>query len=134
MRINEIDAEATLGLRRRVLWPDKSIEFCRVEGDEDATHYGAYLNDSLIGVASVYGASGSARLRKFAVDEEHQGRGVGSAMLIFIIHSMRQSDVSTFWCDARQSATQFYERFGLCVEGDRFYKSGVPYYKMTLKL
>jgi len=122
--ITEIHSEATLELRQKVLWPNESCDFCRVEGDEQATHYGAYSNDVLIGVASVYEHSGSVRLRKFAVEEEHQGNGIGSAMLTHI----------TFWCDARQNATEFYERFGLRIEGDSFYKSGIAYYRMTLEL
>lgn len=134
MLITEIHSEATLELRQKVLWPNESCDFCRVEGDEQATHYGAYSNDVLIGVASVYEHSGSVRLRKFAVEEEHQGNGIGSAMLTHIINSVKKSEAHTFWCDARQNATEFYERFGLRIEGDSFYKSGIAYYRMTLEL
>jgi len=36
-----------------------------------------------------------------------------------------------FWCDARESAIGFYRRFGLQADGERFYKSEVPYFKMS---
>ncbi|MCA2465184.1 GNAT family N-acetyltransferase, partial [Vibrio alginolyticus] len=37
MEIQRINAEQTLPLRQQVLWPSKSIEFCKV--DEDETGY-----------------------------------------------------------------------------------------------
>lgn len=39
-----------------------------------------------------------------------------------------------FWCDARESACRFYQRFGLQTEGERFYKSDVAYFKMGVNL
>ena len=134
VKIEPVGYEATLELRQRVLWPNKPIEFCLVEGDENATHFGAYLKDELVGVASVYEHLGSARLRKFAVDEKYQNMGVGSDILAHIVKSCKSSELSTLWCDARESATHFYERFGMCIEGEKFYKAEIPYFKMTLTL
>lgn len=134
MLIKEIEYKATLAVRHRVLWPDKPVEFCLVDGDEFATHYGLYRDDVLIGVASLYESSNSVRLRKFAVDKEYQGIGFGSAILRHAIDSAKEKGASIFWCDARESAKDFYERFGLAVDGERFYKSNIPYFKMTLNL
>ena len=134
MRIEEIDVEATLELRQQVLWPNETKKFCRVDGDDQATHYGAFLHHSLIGVASIYQGAGAVRLRKFAVDKQYQGKGVGSAMLTHIIDSLKNANATIFWCDARESAADFYERFGFSVEGESFYKADIPYRKMVLDL
>lgn len=44
MEIQRINAEQTLPLRQQVLWPSKSIEFCKVDEDETGYHYGSYVN------------------------------------------------------------------------------------------
>lgn len=49
MEIQRINAEQTLPLRQQVLWPSKSIEFCKVDEDETGYHYGSYVNGELGG-------------------------------------------------------------------------------------
>lgn len=116
------------------MWPNKNEAFCHVDGDEDATHYGGYINNALVCVASIYINKNSARLRKFATYKTHQGKGIGSTLLQHIINDLKINNMAYFWCDARETAIGFYQRFGLEVEGDLFYKSGVPYYKMSIAL
>jgi len=86
----------------------------------------------LICVASIYIHNKSARLRKFATYAEHQGKGYGSTMLTHILSLLKKQNIEYFWCDARQTATHFYQRFGLKTEGTLFYKAHVPYYKMSV--
>ena len=132
--IRKIHWRDTLALRHAVLWPNKSPDFCMVEGDTEAIHYGGFDGDVLISVASIYLTENSARLRKFATATEHQRRGVGSAMLTHIIRNLKEENIAELWCDARESATGFYERFGMQREGERFYKSGVPYFRQRIRL
>ncbi|MBO1519798.1 GNAT family N-acetyltransferase [Oceanisphaera pacifica] len=74
----------------------------------------------------------SARLRKYATLEEFQGQGIGSAVLNAIFkYLQRQPQVHYFWCDAREETIGFYQRFGMQVEGERFYKSEQAYVKMS---
>jgi len=134
MRIDTISAEATIDLRHRILWPNKSKSHCVVEGDDNATHFGVFIGNELVGVASVFDISGLARLRKFAVDNQHQGRGLGSALLSHAINVAEEEGASTFWFDARESAIEFYKRFGFIEEGAKFYKSDIPYFKMSKSL
>lgn len=42
--------------------------------------------------------------------------------------------VEYLWLDARESAVEFYRRFGFAVLGERFYKKDVPYLKMDTEL
>ncbi|MET1254921.1 GNAT family N-acetyltransferase [Aliikangiella maris] len=133
--IKPILAEQTLMIRHRVLWPNQSIEFCRLKEDETALHFGAYFNEQqLIAVASIFIIERSARLRKFATLPEFQNQGVGSQMLRFLLNQLQQQNVDYFWCDARTEAINFYERFGLKAIGDIFYKSQVAYIKMGVDL
>lgn len=130
IRIQPIDWQSTMALRQQVLWPQKPAEHCRLEGDETANHYGAFCADHLLGVASVFTEDSSARLRKFATAKEHQGKGVGTVLLGHIMEELTTRGYRYFWCDARETAIGFYRRFGLEVESDRFYKSGVAHVKM----
>ncbi len=134
MNIQRIDIEQALPLRQQVLWPDKPQDFCRVAGDESAWHFGVFDNNTLVSVASVYPHKETARLRKFATLPERQGEGIGSLLLKHILAELPQHNIKLFWCDARESAMGFYQRFGLQAEGERFYKSDVPYYKMSIVL
>jgi predicted GNAT family N-acyltransferase len=123
-----------LMVRQKALWPNKPLAFSRVEGDDGAQHFGYYVQEQLISVASIYIDEKQVRLRKFATLPSFQQRGIGSLLLSHIINEVTQSGAHYFWCDARDSATVFYERFGMKKEGDLFYKSGIAYYKMSKTL
>ncbi|YCO02253.1 GNAT family N-acetyltransferase [Vibrio sp. VNB-15] len=134
LSIRPITWQEAMPIRHKVLWPHKVVEHCKVEGDEDAEHFGAFLNSALVGVASIYFDDNKARLRKFAVLPEFQRLSIGSSLIRYILANLQLSPVEYFWCDARESALVFYGKFGMQVEGERFYKSEIPYYKMKLAL
>ena len=134
VQIETISAEATLEIRHRVLWPNKPKAHCLVPGDNSAVHFGIYVNSKHVGVASVFDITGSARLRKLAVDYDYQGRGLGAALTKHAIEAAKESGANLFWCDARESAINFYRQFGLKVDGEKFYKSELPYYKMSVSI
>ncbi len=131
--IRNIHWREAIPIRHQVLWPSESPEFCYVDGDEskEALHFGAFIDSQLVSVASIYLDGANARLRKFATLESHQGQGVGSTLLRYILSDIQASGVRYFWCDARESAISFYRRFNLVTEGERFYKADIPYYKMS---
>lgn len=115
------------------MWPQKPLHFCKVVGDKTATHFGGFVNDELVCVASIYSQDHVARLRKFATLSNYQGRGVGSAVISHVIAHLKQLNINHFWCDARTSACNFYEKFGMKVEGSEFDKSGLSYYTMSVR-
>ncbi|WP_413701298.1 GNAT family N-acetyltransferase [Psychromonas sp. KJ10-10] len=134
MKIQTIRWQDALPIRHQVLWPNKTPEFCKIEDDESGYHYGAFINDKLVCVASIYIENQSARLRKFATLENYQGKGIGSKVLTYILQELADIDITYFWCDARTTALDFYQRFGLEKEGSVFEKSGIAYYKMAMKI
>jgi ribosomal protein S18 acetylase RimI-like enzyme len=134
MDVRIITLDEALPVRHRVLWPDKPLSFCTVEGDESSIHYGVFLHNDLVCVGSTFINNRTARLRKFATLEEFQGRGAGTQLISHIVGEIIQADVETFWCDARSTAVGFYKKFGMEVRGDEFIRSGISYYKMEVKL
>ncbi len=134
MRICMINASETLMIRQKVLWPDLLLENCTLSDDEHGIHIGAFDNDTLIAVASVFENNNEYRLRKFAVMHEKQGQGVGSEILQFISKMLIDMNAKTLWFDARCTAIPFYKKFGFVQTGDTFYKRDVLYVKMQRAL
>lgn len=134
MIIRAISHFDTLEIRHKVLWPNKHIDFCKLDDDSKGLHYGGFLKGQLICVASVFIDNTSARLRKFATLEQFQHLGYGSKMMEHIIDDLVDSGIKTFWCDARAAAEKFYNRFGMSKKGEVFLKSDVEYYVMERDL
>ena len=134
LKILSIHWMQTIPIRHCVLWPDRPPEFCALDGDKDAWHFGAFMHEELVGVASVFITQSGARLRKFATLKDFRHQGIGSALLMHALQMAEAQGLQYFWCDARESALPFYARFGMTAEGERFYKSNVPYFKMSRSL
>lgn len=132
--ITQISTTECLPIRQKVLWPDRNLEHSMVPEDDQGIHFGAYAEDKLTCVASVFVTNSEARLRKFAILPAYQLRGIGTQILTHIIERMINRNVSKLWCDAREPAIDFYARFGFDKEGDLFFKNGVPYVKMVVDL
>ncbi|KAI8959350.1 GCN5-like N-acetyltransferase [Daldinia sp. FL1419] len=89
----------------------------------------------LVSIISLFDdGSGAARFRKFATAKLWQGKGVGSALLSYTIDAAAREGATSIWCDARQSALGFYQRFGMSGEGEVFFKGEVPYLRMSRAL
>lgn len=140
MKIITLNWQETIPIRHRVLWPNEAPEFCQVEGDQDALHFGVTIDEEIICVASIYiennpKATGkTARLRKLATLPDFQGKGVGSFMLEHLVSSLKKQSINYLWFDARESALKFYLGCGFSPFGERFYKKEVAYFKMHAKL
>jgi GNAT superfamily N-acetyltransferase len=130
MEIREISTEDTYALRHAVLWPDRPLEYVKLEQDETGRHFGAFVEDRLVSVISLFFEEDDAHFRKFATDSLCQGKGIGSALLSHAIEAAKKAGARTIWCDARSSALSFYQRFGMEAEGDVFFKGGLPYLVM----
>ena len=138
MIIQSITPEQTYPLRHAVLWPDKPYEYVRVENDHEGYHYGAFLDEQLVAVISlfVYPDNGQtvARFRKFAAHPDYQRQGIGTQLMQHVLAESRRMGATRLWCDARLDAADFYRRFGMQPVSDVFYKGPVPYaaYSVTL--
>ncbi|KAH9890230.1 GCN5-like N-acetyltransferase [Xylariomycetidae sp. FL2044] len=145
--IRPIHASHTHPLRHAVLWPDKPMSYVQLAEDETGQHFGAFMpnkkgapglgegEDKPVSVISLFiDGQAVARFRKFATDPSWQGKGIGSALLRHTIDAARKAGAASIWCDARQSAAVFYQRFGMGVMGDVFYKGEIPYVRMSKEL
>lgn len=129
-QIFSLSVDECLPLRQQVLWPDRDISFSRVEGDEQAQHFGIRERDQLICCLSVFawGDSG-VQIRKFATATGYQGQGYGTRLLQAVLNTLTATQVVL---DARLSASAFYQRFGFIPVGESFYKSDIAFIRMQL--
>lgn len=134
IEIRQVLPSETWELRHKVMWPDKPIEFVKLENDAKGLHFGVFQNGSLVSVISLFVENSEAQFRKFATDKDFQGKGYGTKLLEYVVQQAKSLKISRLFCDARTSAIGFYERFGMKVVSDVFQKSGKDYVRMEIKL
>ena len=122
MEVRIISAQETRPLRHLVLWPHiEKTEDCVIDIDnrEDAIHIGAFENDQLISVCSLFELSSQRinqakqyRLRAMATHPNFRGMNAGKRVVQFALELTRNKGFDVLWCDARQVALGFYEKMG----------------------
>ena len=128
--IKEIDASETWDLRHRVMWPEKNIDYVKLEEDQYGTHFGLFEGDRLLSVVSLFIVGQQAQFRKFATDNNVQGQGYGTKLLGHLMEVARHYNINKIWCNARTEKASFYKRFGMIEVGEEFNKEGISYVKM----
>jgi predicted GNAT family N-acyltransferase len=129
--ICRVSIEAIIDLRYRILragLPKESAQF----PDDDAPstwHIAVFKSpeeDALpVSCASfmlnTYQEKPAWQLRGMATDHPHQGRGYGGELLRYTQPLIAfDSNVRSFWCNARVPAIPFYERHGWKVDSEEF--------------
>lgn len=131
--VRKVSVRDIIPLRHKILRPGKPIETAYFEGDdEDTTVHLAFLDEmgNVIGCATFlqrpfpgegkYQGENSYQVRGMAVDETHQGKGIGGKLLLEGLRIVSERKVSLVWCNARIEAVKFYEKFGFKTIGEAF--------------
>ena len=125
--IEQIRPEVTWRLRAEVLYPDQHFSEMQIEEDADGTHFGAFKDDRLAGVVSLFQKGTDFQFRKLAVSPEVQGMGIGNSLLSYITKYAQDEGGTRIWCNARISAIGFYLKAGFTQTGELFSRNGVDY-------
>jgi len=125
--IEQIRPELTWHLRQKVLYPAQKLYEMEMDEDLDGIHFGAFTDNKLVAVVSLFNKNGDFQFRKFAVDVDYQGKGVGNMLLAYITDFARTDSGKRIWCNARLSAIGFYLKSGFDHTGKCFSKSGFDY-------
>ncbi|MGZ3872613.1 MAG: GNAT family N-acetyltransferase, partial [Mucilaginibacter sp.] len=78
MQIEQIRPEHTWQLRRDVLYPGKLKHEMEMPEDPEGIHFGAFRDDRLAGVVSLFQQDSEYQFRKLAVSEQVQHTGIGT--------------------------------------------------------
>jgi len=132
MKIKEIEASETWPLRHKVMWPNKPLDFVVLPNDEEGLHFGLFEKEMLVSVISLFIESQDGQFRKFATDNYYQGKGFGTKLLNHLISEAKKRNIKNLRCNARMTAIEFYQRFGMKVASDIIRKNGKDYVLMEL--
>ena len=139
-----VAATAVIPLRQRVLRPGLPVKEACFPGDNlrSTWHVGTYLakNGRPLGapvccatfVFNQYGEKLAWQLRGMATDPKYQGKGLGKSLLLWAEEQIRRrTGMWFFWCNARTTAVEFYEKQGWKCDSGVFDIEGAgPHRKM----
>jgi GNAT superfamily N-acetyltransferase len=114
------------------MYPGYDIETIRLPEDATGTHMALYADDVLTSVVSLFIHAGELQFRKFATVEAFQGKGYGSILLRHVIAWGKVRKATRIWCNARNNAAAFYERFGFVKTDHCFCEKGIEFVVMEL--
>jgi phosphoribosylformimino-5-aminoimidazole carboxamide ribotide isomerase len=125
--IEQIRPELTWRLRQEVLYPAQKLYEMELDEDQEGVHFGAFTDDKLVGVVSLFQTETSFQFRKLAVSSEYQKKGIGNALLQRVEEFAGLKGGTVIWCNARVSAIGFYMKAGYAHTGKLFAKNGFDY-------
>ena len=131
--IEQITQELTWKIRQKELNPELPISEIKLEEDDSGIHLGLFHDNKLITVVSLFEYGAELQFRKFATDSNYQRMGFGKQMLAYILEYAREKQFKKVWCNARSSASKFYQIFGFKETDKTFSKNGIDYIIMELK-
>lgn len=133
--IEQVIATRTWRLRQQVLYPEGSLKDVMIDADFEGTHFAASMEGELVGVISVFKMEeGRYQFRKFAVIPQFQGYGIGTALLKSVYDFCTIWNGTSLFCDARIEVVLFYEKLGMHIKGERFFKKELEYVRMEMDL
>ncbi|PJJ80361.1 GNAT family N-acetyltransferase [Mucilaginibacter auburnensis] len=125
--IEQIRPELTWRLRRDVLYPQEPLFKMEMDEDNNGYHFGAFQDNKLLAVVSLFWEGNDFQFRKFAVSPEAQSKGIGKALLEHITNFAINENGHRIWCNARVTATGFYAKYGFRQTGKTFSRGGFDY-------
>jgi predicted GNAT family N-acyltransferase len=135
IEIKQITAQETYNLRHEVMWPDKPLDFVKLDNDEEGIHFGLLKNNAIVAVVSLFVEGNKAQFRKLATKTSEQGKGYATGLLQYLInYTVEIGDIHCLWCNARADKTGFYKNFGMIETEQIFQKGGLNYCIMERKL
>src|ERR1700754_3985292 len=104
MIIEQIRPEHTWALRRDVLYPGMMKHEMEMPEDANGMHFGAYADNKLVGVISLFHTGTDYQFRKLAIAHDYQRKGIGNMLLAQIDQQTREEGGTRIWCNARVDA------------------------------
>ena len=100
--------------------------------DQSAWHALAHLGNKCIGTARLNIANQSGKIGRMAVLSQYRRVGIGRHLIGSLIKFGQSHGINKFTLNAQVSAIQFYEKYGIEVNGNVFQDAGIAHQKMIL--
>lgn len=127
MKVEEIDYSEILELRQTVMYPDKDIDFVKLEDDELGIHMGIREKGTVVSAMSIFLNGRELQFRKLATKQEFQKQGYASALIKWLIYYASEMKFDKVWANARTEALPFYKRLDFKETDKTFSKNGYDY-------
>jgi predicted GNAT family N-acyltransferase len=127
------DRQALRAVREAVFIREQSVpaDMEWDDADETCVHALACAGSHAIGTGRLLP---DGHIGRMAVLKAWRGRGVGSAILEYLIATARERGLRRVALNAQVQAVPFYERFGFKREGEVFPDAGIPHLHMRREL
>ena len=125
--IEQIPSYLTWKIRHKALYPDSDFKKAILENDDEGMHLGLFDENQLRSVVSLFKDGTSLQFRKFATLPDFQNKGYGSELLAYLLGVAAAENYARVWCNARTTASGFYQRFGFRETDQTFSALNVNY-------
>lgn len=98
--------------------------------EKDYIHVAGFLNDDICATAMLIPEAEKLRVKRVAIKEEYQNRGIGSGLMKYCEHYARQHGFGEIYCHARETALPFYLKNHYLPQGEFFDENTIPHQKM----
>ncbi len=122
-----------VALRRDVLRKPLGLEFTvdQLAAESGSLHLAAFDEDVLVGCLMLTPkGKDTIQMRQVAVRPDHQGKGLGAAMVRESEAAARFHNYKRMVLNARETAVPFYLKLGYKVVGEPFVEVGLPHRRM----
>ncbi|HLL60416.1 MAG TPA: GNAT family N-acetyltransferase [Candidatus Nitrosocosmicus sp.] len=102
------------------------------ELEHQSIHIMACINKEVVGVGRLhFNSSQEAQIRYMAIDEKHNGKGIGSHILQKLERRAKKNKASYIVLHARETAIPFYEKNGYSIlEKSHIFFGNIHHFKM----
>ncbi len=130
--------DETIRLRAKILKTPLGLSFTEADfTNEYQDIHLAYYNEQFELLACLVLedlGDGILKMRQVAVDEGHQGKGIGTRLVKASEILAKEKGFEIMALNARDTAIPFYERLNYQKIGDEFIEVNIPHFKMTKSL
>ena len=100
------------------------------EFEEDAKHYGYWMDGKVVACARWRLVNGKAKVERCAVLKPYRKKNIGAKLVAYVIDTIPTT--YQIYLHAQTSALGFYSRLGFEAVGQEFEEAGIFHFKMVL--
>jgi predicted GNAT family N-acyltransferase len=99
------------------------------ENESVCSHYLAFIGDVAVGTCRWRPTSKGIKLERFAVLQEHRGKGFGDLLVRKVLKDVLPLGADVY-LHAQEHVVGFYKKLGFVAYGERFEEAGIGHYLM----
>lgn len=134
--VTKEEMEACFAIRKQAFVEEQNVPAdLEMDGqDTAARHFGVMVDGSIIGTCRVRLMGSAAKIERVAIIKEFRGKGVGQALMKYILNELgKNGDIELYKLSSQSYAVPFYEKLGFRTRGPEFVEAGMPHYNMVLE-